>query len=61
MGGLADSIGSSISGLFQGAYQAIGDAVRGAFDALQTALPGPLLFVVGFVVLAGAAWVLAKR
>lgn len=61
MGGLGNSIGSSISGLFQGVYQAIGDAVRGAFGALQTALPGPLLFVVGFVILAGAAWMLAKR
>ena len=61
MGGLAGSIGSSISGLFGGVYQAVGDAVRGAFGALQTALPGPLLLIVAAVFLFGAAWVLAKR
>ncbi len=61
MDGLLRSVGDGITGLFAGTIGAMEAAVRGAFGQVQALLPGPLLFIVAFVVLAGAAWVLAKR
>lgn len=61
MDGLARSIGDAIGGLFAGTIGAAAEAVRGAIHSLQASVP-PLVLIVGvFVVLALAAWVLAKR
>ena len=61
MGDFASAIGQGISGLVQGSFATIGDVLRGIVDALNRALPGGLLAGVAFVVLALAAWQLAKR
>jgi hypothetical protein len=61
MDGLARSVGDSIGGLFAGTIGAAAEAVRGAVHQLQASVP-PLVLIVGvFVVLAGAAWLLARR
>jgi hypothetical protein len=61
MGELLHSVGDSIAGLFAGTIGAAAEAVRGAVDQLQASVP-PLVLIVGvFVVLAAAAWLLAKR
>ena len=61
MGGLIQSVGNGIVGLVGGAFEFIGSALRGIVRALETALPGGLLFVVVFVVLFVVGWNLIKR
>jgi hypothetical protein len=61
MDGFASAIGQGISGLVQGSFATIGDVLRGIVDALNRSLPGGMLAGVVFVVLAVAAWQLAKR
>jgi hypothetical protein len=61
MSDLAGSVGNVIGGLVSGAFQAMGDALRGIVDAGQRALPGGLLWVVVVAALIGLAWFLAKR
>jgi hypothetical protein len=61
MDGLAGSIGNGISGLIEGAFDAIGAALRGIVNAGNQALPSGLFWLVVFVLLVGAAWTLAKR
>ena len=51
MGGLVQSVGNGISGLIQGAFDAIGEALRGIVDAGNAALPAGLFWVVLFVLL----------
>jgi hypothetical protein len=58
---LGGTIGDAISGLIGGAFDAIGDALRGIVAAGQQALPGGLLWAVVFVLLVIGAWALAKR
>lgn len=61
MGGLVDSVGNGISGLVQGAFDAIGAALRGIVNAGNQALPSGLFWVIVFVLLVAGAWTLAKR
>ena len=61
MGGLVDSVGNGISGLVQGAFDAIGAALRGIVNAGNQALPSGLFWVIIFVLLVAGAWTLAKR
>lgn len=61
MGGLVDSVGNGISGLVQGAFDAIGAALRGIVNAGNQALPSGLFWVLVFVLLVAGAWTLAKR
>lgn len=61
MDGLLRSVGDGISGLVGGAIDAIGAALRGVVAAGERALPGGLLFVVVFVVVAFAGWTLIRR
>ncbi|HEY7524272.1 MAG TPA: hypothetical protein VH720_11545 [Candidatus Limnocylindrales bacterium] len=58
---LLRSIGDAISNLFATTFHAVGDALRGAVDAANRALPGGLLAVVVFILLVVGAWALAKR
>jgi hypothetical protein len=55
------AIGSGITGLVSGSFAVIGQTLRGMVDAMDRALPGGVLAAVAFVVLAVAAWQLAKR
>ena len=61
MDGLVRTIGNGIVTLVGGAFDFIGDVLRSIVFGLDRAIPGGWLFVVAFVGLAGAAWVLAKR
>jgi hypothetical protein len=61
MDGLGGSVGEGIGGLVGGAFEAMGDALRGIVAAGERALPGGLLWAVVFVVLVIGAWALAKR
>ena len=61
MDGLGRSVGNGITGFVAGAFDTIGDVLRGMVHAGNQALPGGLFWVVVFVVLAGTAWTLAKR
>lgn len=61
MDSLGRTIGNGISGLMAGAFDAIGNALRGIVDAGERALPNGLLWAVVFVVLLIGAWTLAKR
>ena len=61
MDGLIRSVGNGIASLIEGAFDAIGAALRGIVNAADQALPGGILFVVVFVALLGGAWFLAKR
>jgi hypothetical protein len=61
MDGFASAIGPGISGLVGGSFATVGDVLRGTVDVLNRALPGGMLAAVVFVVLAVAAWQLAKR
>jgi hypothetical protein len=61
MGGLIQSVGSGISGLVMGSVMFIGDTLRGIAAGLDRTLPGGMLALVVFVVLAVSAWQLAKR
>ncbi|MBA2719650.1 MAG: hypothetical protein H0U52_10470 [Chloroflexi bacterium] len=61
MDGLAQTIGNGISGLVAGSFAVIGSVLRGMVNSLNQALPGGMLALVLFVVLAVAAWQLIKR
>lgn len=61
MDGLGRAVGEGITSLWTIAFDVIGGTLRGMVAAANSALPGGLLFVVGFVVLVGLAWNLAKR
>jgi hypothetical protein len=61
MDDLGRTVGNGITGLVGGAFDAIGDAVRGIVAAGERALPNGLLWAVVFVVLVIGAWTLAKR
>ncbi len=61
MDGLGRSVGNGITGLVAGAFDVIGDALRGIVNAGNQALPGGLFWVVIFAVLVAAGWTLAKR
>ena len=58
MGGLLDSVGSGVGGLFANTIGRIVDAVTGAAGQLGTVLPADprVLVVGGIVVLALLAW-----
>jgi hypothetical protein len=58
---LGRTVGDGITGLVGGAFDAIGDALRGIVAAGERVLPGGLLWVVVFLVLVIGAWTLAKR
>jgi hypothetical protein len=61
MDGLARTVGNGISGLVAGAFEVIGGTIRTLFGMAQGALPGGVLFLVGFVVVVGLLWMWAKR
>lgn len=61
MGGLLDTVGDAIAGLFRGLFDAARSLVQGAFGAVTDVLPFPLFLIVAFVGLAIVAWVLARR
>jgi hypothetical protein len=61
MGGLVQSVGNGISSLIQGAFDVIGDSLRGMINAGNQALPAGLFWVVLFVVAVAGAWTFAKR
>jgi hypothetical protein len=61
MDGLARAVGDGLVGLWANAFEAIGAALRGAWNQLLLTVPGPLLAVIGFVALVSLAWVLARR
>jgi hypothetical protein len=61
MDGFIQAIGAGISGLVVGSLSFIGQTLRGIVAALDHALPGGLLALVVFAVLAVSAWQLAKR
>jgi hypothetical protein len=61
MDGLARTVGNGISGLVSTAFDAIGGTIRALFSMAQGALPGGVLFLVGFVIVVGLLWVWAKR
>lgn len=61
MDGLARAVGDGLVGLWANAFEAIGAALRGAWNQLLLTVPGPLLVVLGFVALVSLAWVLARR
>ena len=55
------TIGNGISGLVAGSFAVIGSVLRGIVNSLNQALPGGMLALVVFVVLAVVAWQLIKR
>jgi hypothetical protein len=61
MDGLFRSVGNGITGLVAGAFDAIGAALRGIFNAGNNVLPNGLLFVVLFILVVFVGWNLAKR
>lgn len=64
MGGVGDliqSLGNGISSLIENAFDAIGAALRGILDSFESLVPFPLSLLVLAIVLAGIAWLLAKR
>jgi hypothetical protein len=61
MDGFVQAIGNGIAGLIEGSFSVIGATLRGIVDALSRAMPGELLPLVVFVVLAVTAWQLIKR
>jgi hypothetical protein len=61
MGGLVQSVGNGIVGLVGGAFEFIGSSLRGMVHAADMALPGGMLFVVAFILVAVVCWNLAKR
>jgi hypothetical protein len=61
MGGLVQSVGNGIVGLVGGAFEFIGSSLRGMVHAADVALPGGMLFVVAFILVAVVGWNLAKR
>jgi hypothetical protein len=61
MDGLGRTVGNGISGLVSTAFDAIGGTIRALFGLAQGALPGGVLFLVGFVIVVGLLWMWAKR
>ena len=61
MGDFVQTIGNGISGLVAGSFAVIGSVLRGIVNSLNQALPGGMLAIVVFVVLAVVAWQLIKR
>ena len=61
MDGLGRSVGNGISGLVAGAFDVIGNALRGIVNAGNQALPSGLFWAVIFVLLVMGAWTLARR
>ena len=61
MDGLIRSVGNGIAGLIEGAFDAIGAALRGIVNAGNQALPYGLFLALVVVLLIGGAWFLAKR
>ena len=60
-GGLIRAIGNGVTSLVGGAWEALGAAANGLFDALQAALPGFWLPVVAVSVTIAVGWQLIKR
>ena len=60
-GGLIRAIGDGITSLVGGAFEALGAAANGIFDALHALLPGLWLPIVGVAVLIVVGWQLVKR
>ena len=58
---LGRTVGTGITGLVGGAFDAIGAALRGLVAEGERVLPNGLLWVVIFVLLVVGAWTLAKR
>ena len=61
MDGFVRTIGDGITGLVAGAFDVIGDTLRGIVDAGNNALPGGLFFAAIFVLVVIVGWNLAKR
>ena len=61
MDGLARSVGDGITGMVAGAFEFVGNSIRGIVSSANAVLPGGLLVAVVFVVLILFAWNLAKR
>ena len=61
MDGLGNVVGNGITSLVSTAFDAIGGTLRAMFGMAQSALPGGLLFVVGFIVVLAIFWQFAKR
>ena len=61
MDGLARAVGDGITGLVAGAFDVIGNTLRGMFNAGNKALPGGLFLGLIFVVVVFVGWNLAKR
>jgi hypothetical protein len=61
MEGLGNVVGNGITSLVSAAFEVIGGTVRAIFGMAQSALPGGLLFVVGFIVAVAILWQFAKR
>ncbi|MCI0345197.1 MAG: hypothetical protein L0221_07080 [Chloroflexi bacterium] len=59
--GLLRAIGNGITSLVGGAFEALGAAANGMFDALQALLPGFWLPVVAVAVTIAVGWQLIKR
>jgi len=60
-GGLLRAIGNGITSLVGGAWEALGAAANGVFNALHAALPGYWLPVVAVAVTLAVGWQLIKR
>jgi hypothetical protein len=60
MGGLAQSVGDAIGGLFAGTIGAFAEAVRGAIYSVQASVPLPVFVGRVFVTLLAAAWSAAE-
>jgi hypothetical protein len=60
-GGLIRAIGNGITSLVAGAWEALGVAANGVFDALQAALPGYWLPAVAVAATIAVGWQLIKR
>jgi len=61
MGGFIEAIGNGITGLVAGAFDVIGDTVRGIVAFGNQLLPGGLFWVFIFFLLLAGAWTFAKR
>ena len=61
MDGLLRSVGDGLTGLVGGAVDAIGSAIAGIGDALDTALPAGALPVIGIAGALVLLWLVLKR
>ncbi|MBI2763910.1 MAG: hypothetical protein HYX54_09220 [Chloroflexi bacterium] len=60
-GNLAQSIGDGIAGLVGGAVRALGAAIQGLVNALQSLLPGPWFLVIVVAIVVLVAWSVFRR